>query len=86
VFEWRPVIYKYTELLTRGPRGDRVAMPGDSGLFKRLEDTLDMAQTCIGTPLYMVRRRPSASHLNLRALGFVLCPLEPPERCGPSFM
>ena len=50
MFEWRPVIYKYTELLTRGPRGDRVAMPGDSGLFKRLEDTLDMAQTCIGTP------------------------------------
>ena len=42
-------------MLTRGPNGDRVAMLGDFGLSKRLEDTLDMAKTCIGTPFYMVR-------------------------------
>jgi hypothetical protein len=42
-------------MLTRGPNGDRVAMLGDFGLSKRLEDTLDMAKTCIGSPFYMVR-------------------------------
>jgi serine/threonine protein kinase len=46
-------------LLTRGPRGDRVAMLGDFGLSKRLDDTLDMAKTCIGTPFYMVRAVPT---------------------------
>ena len=67
-------------LLTRGPRGDRVAMLGDFGLSKRLEDTLDMAQTCIGTPFYMVCAVVSPPLTStLRALGFVLYPLQPPS-------